>query len=445
MNGQWKEFYEKAALLGHDAGKLEAGEAIITYGTFATLPEGRKMLSAANGQQRKARQKNFFNPPLLARQRLGQGIHDRGEAILFADGDFLPGDDQGVGNHMPAHIKAISILHKTIAAGETWDVTVGGDIWGIDKTEELYTTLNIGKLVIEPGAKLIVRGNVFSLLCQQLVCLPGRDSGDDYQLGILPTPFPVDIKYGETNGTDGINGLHGYHGNCGQEAVVDSSLLGYILTQPITAAAMNGGHGTNGLNGTPGADGRNGGMCKIAEIIIRNLAGHLTVFAQAGSGGIGGRGGNGGNGGNGGSGAKGHQLITNLLQAGNGGNAGNAGNGAKGGSAGHGGLASNIYINVPPANEEQLSCISLPSMGGTGGNGGRAGIPGQPGLGGAGKIPGPHGTAGKAGTDGKRGLDGRSRPAPWMFVNEQKKAGEDLLNNALQKADSVSVASPSFL
>jgi hypothetical protein len=438
MNGQWDEFYKKAAILGHDVSKLEAGEEITTYSTFATLPEGRKLLSVADDRQRKVRQQSFFNPPLLARQRLGQGIHDRGEAILFADGDFLPGDHRGVGNHMPAHIKAISVLQKTIYAGDTWDVTVSGDVWGIDKTEELYTTLNIGKLIIEPGAKIIVRGNVFSLLCQQLIYL-GDEGNQECQIGILPTPFPVDIKYGEINGAHGINGLHGYHGMDGQEATVDSSLLGYILTQPITPAAMHGTHGTNGLDGTPGADGRNGGMCKIAEITIRNLNGHVTVFAQAGNGGNGGNGGDGGNGGNGGNGARGHQLIQGVLQPGNGGNGGHAGSGAKGGNAGHGGLASNIYINVPIAVQDRVTCISLPSSGGRAGSGGKAGIPGKQGLGGT------PGIQGATGTDGKNGLHGRNRPAPWMFVNEQKKTGEDLLKNALQQANTIRETSPSFL
>ncbi len=437
MNGSLNEFYEKAALLGHDTDKLAAGETVISYGTFASLLEGRRLLSMATDAQRVARQQSFFNPPLQARQRLGQGIHDRGEALVFADGVLLDGDHQGIGNHMPAHIKAISVLQKTIPAGEVWDVSVRGEAWGIDDMEELYTAVNVGELIIGPGAKLIVRGNVFSLLCQRLVCLPPTGDGtDDYQLGILPTPFSVDNKNGDMDGGGGADGLHGGQGVDGKQAHVSSSILGYTLTHDITEEAMCGSDGGDGKDGAPGIHGRNGGMCKLAEITVRNLEGRLAVFAQAGQGGNGGRGGDGGDGGHGGHGAQGYKLIRKTLNAGTGGKGGNAGSGGKGGMGGNGGLASNIYINLPTGQQSQVSCIALASHGGYGGRGGKAGVAGHAGLGGKGVIPGADGLASEAGTDGKDGMDGRSRPAPWMFVNEQRRTGETVLVEAPQMAAS---------
>jgi hypothetical protein len=430
MKTVWKEFYDKAALLGHDAEALASGRELITYLRFATLPEGSRLLSVATKEQRIERQAQFFNPPIAARQRLGQGIHDRGEAILFAGGEFFESDYQGVGNHMPARLKAISVLKKTIHAGEVWDVSVRGEQWGIDDLEELYVTVNVGELVLEPGAKIIVRGNVFSLLCQRLVC--NNVLENDYHIGILPTPFSVDLKNGPHNGVHGAYGLHGRRGRDGEKANVSSSMVGYMLANEITEAAMKGGDGTNGENGLNGTDGRNGGMCKIAELAIRELRGHCTVLAQAGTGGNGGNGGDGGNGANGGDGTQGYKLITRILPAGDGGNGGNGGDGGKAGHAGHGGLASNIYINVPQQQEALVSCMALPAPGGRGGTGGRAGKGGNGGRGGTGVAKAANGQNGKEGLPGKNGHGGRERPAPWIFLNE-KKSGTTIISETLHQ------------
>jgi hypothetical protein len=60
-------------------------------------------------------------------------------------------------------------LRKTIPAGAAWDVSVRGGCWGLDEMEELYVAVNVGSLVLELGASLVVRGNVFSLLCQEVI------------------------------------------------------------------------------------------------------------------------------------------------------------------------------------------------------------------------------------------------------------------------------------
>lgn len=436
MDEKWNEFYQKASLLGHDLKALRQGQEIITYGTFSSLPEGRQLLSVAIPSQRIARQEFFFNPPLLARQRLGQGKHDRGEAILFANGSFLEGDYQGVGNHLPARIKAVSILKKRVLKGETWDVSVRGEIWGVDDLEELYTTVNVGELILEPGAKIIVRGNVFSLLCQRLVCLESANKkASEFQIGILPTPFSVDTKNGPMDGQSGKNGLHGESGKNGIKAQTANSIFGRTLIKPITYEEMSATDGSSGENGSKGENGRNGGMCKIAELTLRNIEGEVSVFVQAGTGGNGGNGGKGGNGGNGGIGAAGcniirkiegkdgPELIETTLKDGQNGRYGNGGNGGKGGHGGNGGLASNVYINVPLGKEDKVNCTSLPSKGGKGGNGGEGGVNGN-GM--------PMQEIIRKGKSGLSGRNGRNRPAAWVFLNEQPLNSELINKNFVQ-------------
>lgn len=425
MKTAWKEFYDKATLFGHDKALLEQGKAVESYFTFATLAEGSKLLSVATPAQRKQRQATFFNPAIAARQRLGQGKHDRGEAILFADGAFEDGDEQGVNNHLPARIKAVSIKEKKVPAGTTWDISVRGAEWGIDDLEELYTTINVGRLILEPGARITVQGNVCSMLIQELIIMPHATGiRQDFHIGILPTPFSVDLKHGPMDGAHGMHGSNGSNGNNGREAQVSSTMLGYILVQEIDPLMMNGKHGTHGDSGADGADGRNGGMCKITEITIRQLEGNLRIFSQAGNGGNGGQGGHGGNGGNGGNGSRGYKLMSGILSSGSGGNSGDGGHGGKGGHAGHGGLSSNIYVCVPQEQAHQVHCHSLPSCGGEAGKGGLAGTAGIAGINGGAPFPAADGQQGQDGLNGKPGKEGRPRPGACMFLNETCIQGE---------------------
>ncbi|MGL5888830.1 MAG: hypothetical protein ACRC3B_03030, partial [Bacteroidia bacterium] len=81
---EYAEFFSRAQLFGHDADALLQGDEIITYHELPSAEEGRRLLSNATPEIRSERQKLFFNPVLMARQRLGQGKHDRGEAMVFA-------------------------------------------------------------------------------------------------------------------------------------------------------------------------------------------------------------------------------------------------------------------------------------------------------------------------------------------------------------------------
>src|SRR5438067_561344 len=140
----------------------------MAYALVPNLAEYRR-LNGSTAEQRRVRAGSFFNPAIRARSRLGQGLHDRGEAAVFAEFELSADDPAALDIHLPLHIKTMSLAHKRIAAGETWDVSVRGDVWDLDDMEELYVVLNLGVLELEPGARLVVRGNVFVLVCQELI------------------------------------------------------------------------------------------------------------------------------------------------------------------------------------------------------------------------------------------------------------------------------------
>jgi hypothetical protein len=395
MNG----FLQKARLMEHDVHRLLNGEEIITYFTIHSFEKAREVIGHATPEQLKKRQSTFFNESLLSRAKLGQGKHDRGEAVVFAGMPVTEADAKGINRHFPVHVKGISVLYKHVKKGETWDVSVRGEVWGLDEMEELYTCVNVGTLVLEKGAKLVVRGNVSAILCQRLICEPEL-SPMSYHIGILPTPFSVDFGHGPLHGPHGLHGENGVNGLPGTPITPNYGVLGPWIPDGCDASQLNGTNGTHGMHGTNGVKGRNGGMCKLSDICIRNIEGHLTVFSQAGSGGNGGDGGNGGNGGTGGQGAPGINGFNGELAAGANGTDGNGGDGGRGGNAGHGGLSSNIYLTVPIEMAMQVTMVSYDSVGGIGGLGGRGG------------------TGGNQGADGKPGLNGRSRPAAHLYLND---------------------------
>lgn len=418
-SSQEREFLTLATALGHDPGLLvgkESGEELCAYIEIPTLDVVRRLLSRATPVQRELRQKTFFHPAITARRRLGQGLHDRGEAVVFANGTIPNEDRYSLSNHLPAHMKTISVVRKTICAGEMWDVSVRGDVWNLDEMEELYLAVNVGTLVLEPGASLVVRGNVFSLLCQEVV------AQGDARICIFPTPFSVDYGCGPINGDDGVSGVPGRIGWDGRTVLTTASILGPRLLAKMEPHEMHGQPGEDGQRGNNGVDGRNGGMCKLAELTFRKINGMLSIYARAGDGGDGGRGGDGGSGGRGGIGSDSCKLVRGVFPAGDGGSGGWGGSGGRGGHGGNGGISSNIYVNVPWGDENKIIRIALPSRPGKGGVGGRGGEGGEGGLGGRGPEPrfnGKPGKPGLAGLAGRRGTDGRFRPAPIIFLNER--------------------------
>ena len=81
---QLKEFSQIASDAGQNIRKIVSGETKETYFRIATMPEMKRILSQATEQERKKRSETFLKG-LEYRNRIPQGMHDRGEAYIFSD------------------------------------------------------------------------------------------------------------------------------------------------------------------------------------------------------------------------------------------------------------------------------------------------------------------------------------------------------------------------
>jgi len=431
--GEKDEFAALASRLGHDLRTLDHGEKVTSRPYAGDLAEMREVFVRADDATRRRRQFAFDH--LKSRARLWQGVHDRGEANIFADLPVLDSDFWGLGHHFPARIKAISIRNLELGPGEVLDITTTPEEWGVWENEELYVLLNVDRCTLRHGGRICVQGNVLSIVIQRLdiVAAPweaGMPTQSHHHIAILPTRHPVDaILDGPLDGPDGVPGESGLSGRPGRSCRYAVSLLGPIIKEVPPRKDRDGGDGMPGAPGGRGRRGRPGGMCKTAEITIRSFAQEsapLLLFAQAGRGGHGGRGGAGGNGGDGG--AAGHGIAGRLDlyphgRPGAGGAGGAAGNG---GCGGNGGISSNIFISCPPDREHLVRTLTLPSVPGLPGEGGAggAGGPGHPGT-----DSGMTADPGRPGAPGKPGLPGRPRPAARVYVNEKARFQADLERN----------------
>lgn len=385
------EFLAVAELLGHDRDRLLAGERFETLLEVGSLAAARVLLCRADESRRDRRGRSFFDA-ITNRQRLGQGIHDRGEAHLFADRDVLPADLPGIARHLPMRVRAVSAVRCVVAAGTELDLSIRAAALGLSDDEELYCVANFGTLVLEPGARLVVRGNVFSLVCQRLIT-----RGADGAIAILPTPFAFGRRRGPLDGRPGRPGTPGTPGRDVPPPPVASSVLGPLVQH--SPAESRGGDGGPGGAGKAGEAGRNGGACKLAELTLRQLEGHpLTVYSEPGRGGDGGDGGAGGDGGPGGRGVPSHRTLDGPVPQGPRGRDGEGGDGGRGGTGGSSGLSSNIYLVVREDQRDRVVRVSRPGVPGTGGAAGPAGV---------------------GGVQGRPGRPGRARGAPTMFLNEE--------------------------
>jgi hypothetical protein len=424
---QVSAFEGHARRLGHDPSQLVGDAELVSYPSVASYAALRS-LSAATPEQRRRRQEVFFGPSIAIRQSIGQGVHDRVEAAIFADGVVGPADEARAMTHFPFPTRVVSVRYRYVGPGACWDLSVRGERWGLDDRDDIMNVVNVGSLCLAPGTVVTVRGNLLILIVQRLVC--GGDAAEGGQLAILPTPFSVDSRTGPLDGMSGLDGRDGARGVDGAAARTAPTWLGCDrLTGPVVPGACDGRDGGDGGPGSDAGRARNGGTGKIAEISIGDLTGGLTLVATGGRGGNGGAGGNGGSGGDGGCGADGQRTLEGMLPPGRGGAGGSGGPGGRGGRGGDGGISSDVFVSLPPEQEGRLRVLSHPSpggRGGAGGLGGGAGCIGRPGT--------PAATPGRpapevprwcdldpsaAGPDGEGGHDGRARPAPPVFVNER--------------------------
>ena len=373
-------FLSRARQLGHDTDRLLAGDEADSFVHLPTLEAVRGLVNVGVAE-RSARQAGFFHPAMAARSRVGQGVHDRCEAYVFADGGVGEADLERLAIHLPL--------------------------------------VNVGELVIEPGGRVIVQGNLLVLGCRHLASHGSLE--DDYHVGIWPTAGSVDRRSGPINGRPGAHGADGAPGLPGTRPSGVPTMIGFALGQPV-GDRLDGNAGTGGGNGQRGEDGRTGGATKTAEITVGRLTGTLAVFATGGCGGQGGGGGDGGHGGGGGDAVSGFRTPSGSVPDGQPGRGGLGGDGADGGRGGHGGICSNVFITVPDATVARVSVRTAPGEGGEGGPGGSPGRAGREGTVGGADAARAAGSARATGAvansnDGSAGRPGRTRPAPEVFVN----------------------------
>ncbi len=324
-------FLGRARGLGHDPVRLLAGEVTETLTRVPTLEQARQ-LSNAVPAERRARQAAFFHPAIAIRSRIGQGVHDRCEACVFADGTVEDADRVWLARHFPFPARLLSVLCRHVAAGEVWDLTVDGGVLSVDERDDVLNVVNVGELVIEPGGRVIVQGNLLILGCQLLRHpAPAREAGD-YQLGVLPTPHSVDRRTGPLHGRAGAPGADGVPGAAGTRPAGVPTMIGFALSEP-PGDRMNGTDGSGGRRGGGGEPGRTGGAAKTAEFTIGRLADRLTLVASGGCGGNGGAGGDGGAGGGGGDPAPGFRTPAGPVCPGGPAGAGAAATAAAAGAA----------------------------------------------------------------------------------------------------------------
>lgn len=415
-----KEFWERCKSCGFTADELEslkAGETVVSYRFIPDLDELSKIFCRADDKIRDARDKVFFSSrDIQIRSRLGQGIHDRAEAILFARGKPQSQSDiDGMKIHQPHPVKLYAVEELVVGKNECVDFSAFSDDFNLRLVDDLFCSVTIDRLVLEENASVCIKGNLFSFWCRSVVKKGGEDKPD---ILILPTQFSYSQGfkgYGESfDGENGCSGKDGHDGYDNYTPYTRNCLLGNLHFGD-ERGVKNGGDGEDGTDGENGKNGLGGGAVKTAELFFNEIhtepSERLYIKAKGGDGGNGGNGGNGGRGGNGGNGGDAYSVYTPekilSFEKGKRGRGGNGGNGGRGGNGGNGGICSNIFVEVPVCLLDKIMCVSEGGRGGVGGKGG------APGTGGKGQADG------RDGIRGGDGKDGHDRAAPPMYINSK--------------------------
>ena len=171
-SAQRAEFLRRARQLGHHFDALEQGLEERRF--FTAAAESLRLLPAAALQPHRV--PGFYKPAPET------GRPGKGEALVFAD-DLLAAVPRG-----PVHVQAISIDTKVLGPGEQWDISPpDGDAWAPGNLPH-YVLVNVRRLILHPGAAVVVHGHTFSLLCQEYHSLAVADTGA-HQVAIGPAPL----------------------------------------------------------------------------------------------------------------------------------------------------------------------------------------------------------------------------------------------------------------
>ncbi len=268
---------------------LHSGQMTVTYQKIASLEELAQMFSRADDDIRALREQSFETRRFKARSRIGQGVHDRAEKIIFSHGASLSESDRnGLKRHQPHCVKVVSARQLTLEAGECWDFTAYPTDFGLERYDDLLCSVHIGKLILEEGASICIRGNLFSFYIDKVIKKGHGTAGD---IVILPTAYSYMTGFcGSFAGSDGENGSRGANGHDAQTPAAENCLLGR-LHFGHERGVKNGEDGEAGGDGTDGSNGFCGGAVKNGEIFINSieLSGGvpLYIIAQGGNGGAG--------------------------------------------------------------------------------------------------------------------------------------------------------------
>ncbi len=148
-----QEFMKICRECGYDEeelGRLRDGDTVLKYRMVPTLEELTRIFSRADSNMRAAREKVFYSDrSIRLRKRIGQGIHDRAEKIIFSFGEPLSDSDiSGLKKHQPHPVKFYSALNLRVPAGECLDFSAFADDFGLPLGDDLLCSVNIGTLVL---------------------------------------------------------------------------------------------------------------------------------------------------------------------------------------------------------------------------------------------------------------------------------------------------------
>lgn len=388
-------FYDRAALLGHDAEALRAGQTVTAPVEVADI----HALKALVNQFPSAVPPASGNAPTDL-------LSDRVRSFVYGAESLADDDHNQIKHLFPLQVSAVSVPDLVLST-----------LYQVPQSPTVPVFLNFGKVTFNAGGYVVSNGTQLNLTADEIVVNAAAPAGKAH-FNIFGIDGPPGGKV--DNGGAGGKGGDGNEGECSSAGI----------------AGSGGTNGTNGTDGSDGPDGRNGNPAYPSQatsiIINTNLTGTalpLTVFTRSGSGGSGGRGGDGGKGGNGGNGGNGRSCGC----TGNGG--GGGANGGKGGDGGDGGNGSNAVdgagaITVTIPSTVKVSSVFSSHQNAVNGIGGTAGIAAGGGTGGKGGSGGKHsgnggdggdGGHGTNGTDGISGQGSAGNPTP-VYINGGKPA-----------------------
>ncbi len=385
-----EDFNQTAARLGMDPDALARGETVSRTIMISNVDELKELVNN-NG--------NVKAPPTDA---TASGVADKARDHVFGACELTADDRAQVDAVFPIEATAISVMNKTLGAGEVWDLG----------TSSSPVLLNIGTLTMEAGSSIRIANTALSMTVRKIIRNAPSAPANHYDLGIFgvtgttPQQAPP-IPQGK-GGSTGDMGTCISPGRSGRDGTP-------------------GGPGTPGDPGNPGLPGNNGLPSQMANILIVESIGgtadSFVIYTRSGDGGQGGQGGNGGAGGPGGEGGYGATCSCEYTSGGDGGPGAHGGPGGVGGSGGDAVKGNDIFVTLPASQAGKLtvsSSVALPGNGGLGGNGGAAGAGGKGGWpGGASGCPrgfyGDDGQPGSPGDPGKKGNAGTQSGAPGMI------------------------------